>query len=124
MLAGVGTGSQLAIDGGLGEHRGIGHERIDGIDTGIEVVLDDVEVAVVAVGDLGRDGSLGDLVDIAGGHVQGSDHGVERVIHAGNDLLEVTLVLAGVGTGGQLAVDGSLAEHVGISSHGLYCVLN
>ena len=72
----------------------------------------DVEVAVVGVGDLGRDGALGDLVDVVGGHIQRPDDRIERVVDALDDLAEVALMLGGVGAGGELALHGGLGQHV------------
>ena len=112
MLGGVGAGGELALHRRRREHVGVGDQRIHGVDAGVEVVLDGVEVAVVAVGDLGRDRALGDLVDIIGGDVQRPDDRVERVVHALDDLAEVALVLGGVGAGGELALHGGAREHV------------
>ena len=60
MLGGVGAGGEFALHGGLGQHVGVGDECIHGVDAGVQVVLDGVEVAIVGVGDLGRDRALGD----------------------------------------------------------------
>ena len=76
MPGGVGAGGQLALDGGAREHAGVGHQGVDGVDGGVEVVLEGVEVTVVGVGDPGRDGALGDAVDVVGGDVQRPDDGV------------------------------------------------
>ncbi len=119
MLGGVGAGGQLAVHGGSGEHGGVRHQGVHGIHTLVEVVLDLVEVAVVFVGDLGGDIALGDAVHIAGGHIEGADDGIQAVIHALYDLPVVALVLGGVGAGGQLAFDGGLVEHGGISDQRL-----
>ena len=108
VLGGVGAGGELAVHGGLGQHAGVGDQRVDGVDAAVEVVLDLVEVAVVGVGDLGRDVALGDPVDVVGGHVQRADDGVEGLVDALDDLAEVALVLGGVGAGGELAFDGGL----------------
>ena len=93
---------------------GVGDQRVDGVDAGVEVVLDGVEVAVVVVGDLGRDVALGDLVDIVGGDVQRPDDRVERVVHALDDLAVVALMLGGVGAGGKTSFHGGLGQRVGI----------
>ena len=70
MFGGIGAGGQLALNRCFDQHVGVGDQRIDGIDTGVEIVLNGVEVAVVVVGDAGRDVSLADFVDVVGGHVQ------------------------------------------------------
>jgi hypothetical protein len=61
----VGAGFELAGNRRSREHRGVGDQGIDRVDAGVEVVLDDVVVATVGVGDLRRDVALGDPVDVA-----------------------------------------------------------
>ena len=80
--------------------KAIGNQFVDGVDTGIEVVLDGVEITVVRIGDLGRDVALRDAVDVIGGDIQRPDDRIEGVIDALDDALEVALVLAGIGAGG------------------------
>jgi hypothetical protein len=77
--------------------------RRDGVDADVQVVLDLVEVAVVGVGDLGRDVALRDAVHVLGGHVQRLDDVVQRQVEAFDDLAEVALVLGRVGAHRQLA---------------------
>jgi hypothetical protein len=91
---------------------GVGDQRIDRVDAGVEVVLDGVEVTAVAVGDLRRDVALGDAVDVVGGDVERVDHGVQRVVDALDDLAEVALVPGGVGALGEVAVDGGLRQMI------------
>jgi hypothetical protein len=55
------------------------------IDAGVQVVLDGIEVAVISVGDLGRDGALGDLIDVGRGHVEGGDDGIENTVDPAHD---------------------------------------
>ena len=120
VLGGVGAGGQLALDGGLGQHARIGHQCIDGVDAGVEVVLQRVEIAVVGVGDLGGNGAARDVVHVLGGHVERANDRVQRVVDALHDLAEIALVLGGVGAGGQLALDGSLGQHARVRDHGLH----
>ena len=118
VLGGVGAGCELALHGGHAEHVGVCDERVDGVDAAVEVVLDGVEVTVVGVGDLRGDVSLGDAIDVVGGHVEGPDHRIEAVVDALDDLLVVALVLAGVGAGGELALDRRHREHLGVGDEG------
>ena len=73
-----------------------------------------VEIAVVVVGDFRRDIALGDAIDVIGGHVQGADDGVERVVDALNDFAEIALMLVGIGAGGELSVHSRLGQHRGV----------
>ncbi len=102
----VGSCGELAIDSGFAQHVGVRHKRVHRVDAGVEVVLEDVEIAVVVVGDLGRDVALGDLIDVVGGHVQRPNHRIERLVDALDDLAEVALMLGGIGAGGELALHG------------------
>ncbi|GAM11841.1 hypothetical protein OR1_04159 [Geobacter sp. OR-1] len=106
MFGGIGSGVELAGNGGGGEHVGVGNQGVDGVDGLVEVVLDLVEVAVVGVGDPRRDVAFGDPVDIFGGNVQRPDDRIEGVVDTGHDLLEFTLMFGGVGAGVELAGDG------------------
>ena len=122
MLAGIGAGGQLAFDGGFGQHAGVGDQRVHGVDAGVQVVLDLVEVAVVVVGDPGWNVALGDAVDILGRNIERADDRVQRGVDAFNDLSEVALVLGGIGACGQLAFDGGLRQHAGVGDqrvHGI-----
>ena len=110
VLGSVGACGQLAIYGGLRQQNRIGDQRVDGLDAGVEVVLQNIEVAVVGVGDLGRNCSPGDLFDIVSGYIQGSNHRVQAIVHALDDLAEVALVLGSVGACGQLAIYGGLRQ--------------
>ena len=103
MLGGIGAGGELAVNRRLGQHSGIGNEGVDGVDAGVEIVFDGVEVAVVGVGNLRRDRPLGDLIDIGGGNVERADHRIQGVVHPLHDLAIVALMLGRVGAGGELA---------------------
>ena len=116
---GIGTGIQTACHGRFRQHACIGHQLVHGLDTGVQVVLQRVEVAVVRVGDLGRNIAARDVVHILGGHVQRANHRIQRVVHALHDLLVFAMVLRGVGTGGQLALHGRLGQPGGFAAHGL-----
>jgi 5-keto 4-deoxyuronate isomerase len=120
VLGGVGTRGQLALHRRLGQQRRVAHQRVDRIDAGVEVVLERVEVAVVAVGDLGRNVATRDVVHVLGGHVEWPDHRVQRVVDALHDLAVVALVLGRIGAGGQLALHRRLGQQVGIGHHALH----
>ncbi len=51
-------------------------QAIERIDALIQIVLDGVEVAVIVIGDLGRDLALADFVHVVGREVQRPDHSV------------------------------------------------
>ena len=108
----VGAGRELALHRRVREHLGVGDQQIHRVDAGIEVLFEGVEVAVVAVRDLGRDRPLGDPVHVVGGHVERTDDGVERRVDAFDDAAEVAAVLRGVGTGRELALDRRAREHL------------
>ena len=107
----VGADVEFAVDGGLGERFRLGNQAVDRVDAVIEVILDGVEIAVVVVGDLRGNIARGNAIDVVGGHVQRSDDGVQRVVHALNDLAVVALMLVRVGTGRKLSLDARLGKH-------------
>jgi hypothetical protein len=76
----------------------------DGVDADVEVVLDVVEVALVGVGDLGRDVALGDAVHVLGRHVQGLDDRVQHPIQAFDDGAVAALEQVGSGPLGEAAL--------------------
>ena len=119
MLVGIGPGGQLAGDGSLREQIGVGNQGVHRIDGAVQVVLDGVEVAVVGVGDLGRDVATGDVVDIVSGNVQRANHRIKGVIDTGYHALEITFMFAGIGPRCQFAGDGSLGQQFGIGHHAL-----
>ncbi|GAM11885.1 hypothetical protein OR1_04209 [Geobacter sp. OR-1] len=88
---------------------GCGSDPGVGVDEDVEVVLDGVEVAGVVVADERRHDPFADLVDIVGGDVQWADDGIKGFVDTGNDLLEVAVMFAGVGTGGKFSFYGGLA---------------
>jgi hypothetical protein len=57
-----------------------------GRDQRVQVVFDQVEVAMVGVGDLRRKIALADAIDVPGGELEGSNHGVEDGVHAAHNL--------------------------------------
>ena len=120
MLGRIGAGFELAFNRGLGQQVRVGDQSVDGVDGLVQVVLERVEVAVVAVGDLWRDVAFRDAVHIACGHIQRADHGVQRVVHALHDPLEVALVLGRIGAGFELAVHRGLGQQIRVSDHGLH----
>ena len=117
MLASVGARRQFAFHRRLRQSPVVGHQRVDGVDADVQVVLDFVEVAVVAVGDLRRDVALRDPVHILGGDVQRFDHRVQGLVDAFDDLAVVALVLGGVGAGGEFALHRRLHQHVDVLRH-------
>ncbi len=96
------------------QHTGVADQRVNGVDAGVQVVLDLVEVAVVVVGDLGRNVALGDAVDVLGRNIERADDRVQRGVYALNDFAVVALMLGGVGASGQLAFDGGLRQQTGV----------
>ena len=70
MFAGIGACGQLAFHRRLEQQSSVGDQSIDGVDAGVQVVLDGVEVAVVGVGDLGGNVAPADPVHVVGGYVQ------------------------------------------------------
>ncbi len=116
VLGGVGARGQLAGHGRFRKHPRVDNQRIHVVDAVIQVVLDGVEVAVVGVGDLGWDGALGDLVDIIGRDVQRTNHRVERLIHAFDNLLVAAMELAGVTARSELSGYGRFSEYIGFGN--------
>ena len=110
MLGRVGARRQLAFQHVLRQSHAVGHHTAEGVYAGVQVVLDLIEIAVVGVGDLGRNVALRDPVYVLCRHVQRSDHCIEGLIHALDDLAEVALMLGRIGTGGQFAFHRSLGE--------------
>src|SRR5512145_1858104 len=97
---------RIIIDGhGLQDVAGF-NQAAQAVNALIEVVLDFIEITVVAVGDFRRNIAFGDPVDVFGGDVERTDDGVKRIVHAGDDFLEVSLMFAGIGAGGQLSFHG------------------
>ena len=99
----VNADCQLAFEHGLSQRYAVGDQAADGVDTDVEVVLDLVEVALIDLGDLGRDIAFGDAIHVLGGDVQGLDDVVQRQVEAFQDFLEVALVFGHVGADRQLA---------------------
>ena len=79
----------------------------------------DIEVAVVGVGDLGRNVALADPVHVVGGYIQWPDDRVQAIVHALHDLAVVALVLGGVGACGQLAFNGGLRQQAASETRAL-----
>ncbi len=96
VLAGVGASGQLALNRGSGENAGVCNQRIHGVDAGVEVVLDRIEVAVVGVGDLGGNIALADAIDIVGGDIQWSNNRIQDAVDSSDDLGIGALHLVGV----------------------------
>jgi len=69
MLGGVGAGRKFALQRRLRQCHAVGHHTAEGVYAGVQVVLDFVEIAVVGVGDLGRNVSLRDPVYVLCRHV-------------------------------------------------------
>ena len=91
MLGRVGARRQLAFEHGLRQRNAVGDQPADGVDAHVEVVLDLVEVALVSVGDLGRDIAFRDAVHVLGRHVQGLDDRVQHPIETLHDGTVATL---------------------------------
>ena len=63
----------------------VGHQAVQGADAEVQVVLDLVEVALVGLGDQRRDVALRDPVDVARGHVERVDDGIQHLVDADED---------------------------------------
>ena len=120
----IGAGGQLAGNGALGEHVGVIDEGIDGDDADIEVVLDLVEVAAILVGDGRGDVALGDAFHVFPGHVERADDGIQRGVHAFDDLTVRALEGVCVTACSESPFHGGLCEHIGFSNHALQCLLH
>jgi hypothetical protein len=107
---GIGARAVLALAGRLGQHAGVGHQRVDVVDAVVEVVLDGVKVAVILLGDLGRDGAVADLVHVVGGHDQRADHRVEHRVDALDELALGAIEEFGLAPGSQVALAGVLHQ--------------
>jgi len=92
---------QVALGDGLGRRRLL----VDRVDGQIEVVLDGVKVAVVRIGDLGRDVAFGNIVHVISGNVQRPNHRIQRFIDPFDDLAEIALVFGRIGACGQTTFD-------------------
>ncbi len=119
MLGGIGSRIQTSVDGGLGQHVGIGNERVDRINALVQVVFDRIEVTVIGVGDLGGDFALRDLVHVARRDGQRADHGVQCLVDAIHNRAEVALVPRRVGTRCQTTFHRGLREHICVRHHGI-----
>ena len=73
---------KVAVGNLFGGRRDVVH----GHDERIQVVLDQVEVAMVGIGDLRRDVPLRNLLHIPGGEVQRRDDRVENGVHSAHDI--------------------------------------
>ena len=93
MFGGIGTSGKLTLDCRFDEDVRVGHEGVEVIDAVVEVVLDLVEVAVVGVGDLRRDITLGDPVYVLCRYIERSDDGIQGIVDAFHDLLIIPLYL-------------------------------
>jgi hypothetical protein len=111
VLGGISTGGESTFHRGLGQQDRIRGQRIDRCKAGVEMSFDRVEVPVVGVGNLGRNITLADAVDIIRRHVQRTDHRIQSLVDAFDDLAEVALVLTGICTCRELALNRCLRQH-------------
>ena len=116
---GVGPDGQFSLHRGMDQGAGVGNEGVDIINAVVEVDLDLVEVTVVLGGDLLRDIPLADPVHVGGGHVQGTDDGVQGVVEPGHDPAEIPQVFVGVDPGGELPFRGGAGLQVGVGDQGV-----
>ena len=91
MFRGIGTGCEFSVYCGLHEHIRIINECIQIIDGKVQVVLDFIKVAIIRVGNLRGQISLGNTVDIVCSNVERSDDGVQSLVDAFNDLMVTAL---------------------------------
>ena len=115
----VRAGGQLTVDRGLREHAGIGHQQVHRVDRLVQVVLDQVEVAAVGVGDFRGDVALRDAIDIVCSDVERGNDGFEGVVDALDNLAESAFELRGVGAGGETSGLGGISERNGLADHRL-----
>ncbi len=108
MLGGIGACAQLTFRRGFDQPAGLSDQSLYIIDAIVQVVLDLVEVAVVVVGDPGRNVALGNPVNVLSGNIERADDRVQRGVYALDYFTVVALMLGGVGASGQLALDGGL----------------
>ena len=100
----VGPDIQFAGDCRLGQHVDIVNHRLHRVDAHVEIILDLIKIAVIAIGDLGRDVALGYPVNVLRGYVQRPDHRIQRVVKPFDNLTEITAVLGNVGSDIQFAL--------------------
>jgi hypothetical protein len=94
---GVGALAELSFGRRLDDDVGLGEQVAHHFDHVVEVVLDDVVLALVLGGDHRRDDSLGDLVDVVGGDVHRIDDVGNRFIDSPDELVPATDEEIGVG---------------------------
>jgi len=121
---GVGPLVQFAIGCRLDDDVGLRQQLAHHLHHVVQVGLDDVEVAVVVVGDHRRDDALGNVVNVLRRHVERIDHAVQSVVHAFDNAAVLARVLAGIGAGGQAALLRSIGQHAGIVVEGPQRPLN
>ena len=114
----VGPGGQLPFHGAHGQPVGVVDEEGDVVDAVVQIKLDLVEVAVVAVAYLLRHLSLGDPVHILSRHVQGADDRVQSLVESRHQVTEVPLVLGRIGPDNQLPRHRRLGQSPGIGDQG------
>ena len=110
---------------------GVGYKGVHGIDTGVEVILDFVEVTFVLVGDFRWHVPLADPVHIFSGNVQRLDDVGDRVIDAGDQLVPTAHEQIGIRPLVEFAVCRRLDDLVGLGQqfvhhldHGVQVVLD
>ena len=115
----VASGIEFAFIGCRHQNVSLFQQIVCHIDQDVQVVLDLVEVAIVAIGDLRGYVSLRDAVHILGRNVQGVDHRVEGLVDSFNDLPVIALMLGGICASGELALDRRFDEEIGVGHEGV-----
>ncbi len=119
MTGRVGARGQTALDGGSRQHVCICHQRVDGINTGIQIVLDGVEITIVGIGNRGRNIALGNAVNVIGRHIERANNRIQRRVHALDNLAVFTLIARGIRTGCKMTINRRCGQTTCFSTHGL-----
>ncbi len=92
------------------ELAGLLEQAVHDFNTGVEVVFDFVEIAIIFVGDFLRYVALADTVDVFGGNVNGSDECIYQAIDAGNEFFKVSLEFRGIASRIEFTFSGCFDE--------------
>jgi len=88
---GVGAGVQFAVCRRTDDDVGLRQQLVHHLDRAVQVVLDDVVLAFVLVGDDRRDDAPGDLIHVVGRHVQRIDDVGDGIVDTADQLLPASL---------------------------------
>ncbi|PKP38989.1 MAG: hypothetical protein CVT98_03830, partial [Bacteroidetes bacterium HGW-Bacteroidetes-15] len=116
----VGPFFEFSIQGCLYEHVDIVHQVVHVIDTVVEAFLDFLEITLVFGGDSVGNLPHSNLRDALGGCVEGADNRVEGIVDTGNDGVELSPVLVGVGAAQKSSRHRLIRDHVDVGDKGLH----